>query len=140
MLLKTESLRNRSKSLLILTTTLFIYSGNLFETTYANTDSEPSANNTQINKGDRSDHEVTAGQQSNSKDDIQITRRIRQDVVKDKSLSSNAHNVKIITENGKVTLKGPVRSEQEKEVIEHKAQLVAGVENVQDQLEVVKKY
>jgi osmotically-inducible protein OsmY len=56
--------------------------------------------------------------------------------MKDKSLSTYAHNIKIITRDGKVTLKGPVRSEDEKAAIEAKAATVAGADNVTDQLTV----
>jgi len=56
--------------------------------------------------------------------------------VKDKSLSTYAHNIKIITQDGKVTLKGPVRSEEEKASIESKAVAIAGQNNVTNQLEV----
>ncbi len=68
----------------------------------------------------------TADQQRNSKSDKNITRRIRQSVVADKSLSMYAHNVKIITRHGVVTLKGPVKSEGEKQAIANKAETVVG--------------
>jgi osmotically-inducible protein OsmY len=63
-------------------------------------------------------------------------RSIRKAVVSDESLSTYAHNVKIIAQNGKVTLKGPVRSEEEKRTIEAKATEVAGAGNVVNQLTV----
>lgn len=85
------------------------------------------------------DNSKTADQQGNDKADIQITQKIRQNIIKDKNLSLDAHNVKIITDKGKVVLKGAVHSEREKAAVEHKAQLVAGAENVQNQLEVIKK-
>ena len=75
-----------------------------------------------------------AAQQSNQSSDITITRNIRRAVVKDKSLSTEAHNVTIITRDGKVTLKGRVRSEAEKQTVETAAANVAGQANVDDQL------
>ena len=96
---------------------------------------DPPADNSGKNVRDRSDERVTAGDQSNDKADVQITQAIRQAVVDDKSLSTNAHNVKIITINGIVTLRGPVDSPAEKARIAAKAQQVAGVARVDNQLE-----
>ena len=79
---------------------------------------------------------ITAEQQSNAGTDVEITRKIRQALVKDKSLSTYAHNVKIITESGQVVLKGPVRSQQEKQSVEGKAGRIAGLERVRSELEV----
>lgn len=64
------------------------------------------------------------------------TRDIRRSIVQDKSLSTYAHNVKIISQNGMVTLKGPVRSEEEKAAVESKAAEIAGKDKVTSQLEV----
>ncbi len=89
--------------------------------------------NTKTNKGDQG---VTADQQKENSSDRDITRRIRQALQKDKSLSTYAHNVKIITQNGVVTLKGPVRSEDEKSAIAGKAAEVVGESNVKNQLTV----
>lgn len=75
-----------------------------------------------------------AAQQSNQSSDIAITRNIRRAVVKDKSLSTAAHNVTIITKDGKVTLKGRVKSDAEKQTVETTAASVAGAANVDDQL------
>jgi hyperosmotically inducible periplasmic protein len=75
-----------------------------------------------------------AAQQSNQSSDIAITRDIRRALVKDKSLSVEAHNVTIITKGGKVTLKGRVQSAAEKQTVESAAGNVAGVGNVDDQL------
>ena len=75
-----------------------------------------------------------AAQQSNQSSDIAITRNIRRAVVKDKSLSTAAHNVTIITKDGKVTLKGRVKSDSEKQAVESAAASVAGAGNVDDQL------
>ena len=71
-------------------------------------------------------HSNTAEQQSDATSDRMLTKKIRQSVVADKSLSTYAHNVKIITKDGMVTLKGPVRSEEEKSAVASKAAEVAG--------------
>jgi hyperosmotically inducible protein len=95
--------------------------------------------NTKVNKRDKSKAEPTADQQKESQPDREIARKIRQSIVQDKSLSSYAHNVKIIAENGTVTLKGPVRSDEEKTAVEAKAAEVAGADKVTSQLEVKPK-
>jgi hyperosmotically inducible protein len=66
--------------------------------------------------------------------DREITRKIRAAIVGDKSLSTYAHNIKIITQDGKVTLKGPVRTEKEKADVEAKAAAVAGATNVTSEI------
>ncbi|HEX4168781.1 MAG TPA: BON domain-containing protein [Bryobacteraceae bacterium] len=86
--------------------------------------------NTGVNKRDRSTSQPTADQGKNNSSDREIMRKIRRAVVSDKSLSTYAHNVKIISEHGKVTLKGPVHSEDEKKAIETKAEEIAGAGNV----------
>jgi hyperosmotically inducible protein len=82
--------------------------------------------NTAVNKRDRDRSEPTADQQKSNVLDRDLTKRIRQSIVGDKSLSTYAHNVKVISQNGVVTLKGPVRSEEEKKAIEAKAMDVVG--------------
>jgi hyperosmotically inducible protein len=77
-----------------------------------------------------------ADQQSNSTSDVDLTRKIRQSLTQDKSLSTYAHNVKIITRNGVVELKGPVRSQSEKEAVESKATEIAGASKVKNGLTV----
>ena len=94
------------------------------------------SDNTRVNKRDRSDEQVTADQQKQNSFDIELTRKIRSSISKDKSLSTYAHNVKVITQDGIVTLKGPVRSEEESKVIESKAAEVAGASNVKNQLDI----
>jgi hyperosmotically inducible periplasmic protein len=99
-------------------------------------DSPPSApDNSAVNVRDRAPGAMTAGQQSNAKSDVEITREIRRAVVKDQSLSMLAHNVTIVSANGSVTLRGPVRTEEEKTAIASKAQAIAGAGKVDDQLE-----
>lgn len=92
--------------------------------------------NTKRNARDRQANAKTADQQSNARSDVDVTRQIRRAIVADKALSTNAHNVKIITRAGKVTLKGPVRNEGEKQAVEAKAVEVAGAGNVSNQLSV----
>jgi len=100
-------------------------------------DSAPVApNNTAVNERDRAPDAMTAGEQSNAKSDVALTRKIRRAVVKDDSLSMLAHNVKIVTANGNVTLRGPVNTEAEKVAIASKAKAIAGAGNVDNQLEV----
>jgi hyperosmotically inducible protein len=92
--------------------------------------------NTGRNVRDRGGETKTPGDQSESEADRTITQHIRQALTADDSLSSNAKNVKIITNDGTVTLRGPVKSEKEKSDIEAKAKQVAGVKQVDNQLEV----
>jgi hyperosmotically inducible protein len=87
--------------------------------------SAASADNTTVNKRDRNDTESTADQQGNSKADVELTTNIRRALMADKSLSTNAHNVKIIAEDGNVTLKGPVASNAEKATVERLATKIA---------------
>src|SRR5580704_3514817 len=78
----------------------------------------------------------TADQQKMNPSDRTITQKIRKAIHEDQSLSTYAHNIKIITQDGKVTLRGPVRSEDEKNNLQAKAVAVAGEENVTNQLEI----
>lgn len=97
------------------------------------------ADNTGKNARDASDATVTPFDQSESETDRTMTQRIRQAVVDDDSLSTNAKNIKIITTNGIVTLRGPVDSEAEQLRVLAKAQELAGPKNVKNQLEVHKQ-
>jgi len=100
-------------------------------------DSMPTApNNSAVNVRDRAPDAMTADQQSNTKSDMTTTREIRKAVVKDHSLSMLAHNVKIVSVNWKVTLRGPVNTEKEKVAIASKARAIAGRGNVDNQIEV----
>ena len=93
--------------------------------------------NTKINKSDRDAGQPTADQQKENRSDREMTKQIRQSIMADKSLSSYAHNVKIISQNGTVTLKGPVKSEDEKTSVMSKAVAVAGsADKVTDQITV----
>jgi hyperosmotically inducible protein len=102
-------------------------------------DNTPAADNTKINQRDRNPSEPTADQQKNAAADRATTRKIRQSLIQDKALSTYAHNVKIITRKGMVTLKGPVRSDDEKKTVEAKATEIAGESNVTSNLEVKPK-
>ena len=77
-----------------------------------------------------------ADQQSNSSSDVELTRKIRRALTQDKSLSTYAHNVKIITRDGVVELKGPVQSQSEKDAVELKATDIAGASKVKNELTV----
>src|SRR5271170_4740570 len=105
----------------------------------AGQDTPAQADNTKVNQRDQNANEPTADQQKDNRSDRDITQQIRQSLVKDKTLSTYAHNVKIITQNGQVTLKGPVRSDDEKKTIEEKATEVAGENKVNDDLDVQAK-
>ena len=86
----------------------------------------PPADNTKTNQRDRNANEATADQQKENTSDRDITQQVRKAIMADKSLSTYAHNVKVITQNGMVTLKGPVRSEEEKKAIEAKGRRGGG--------------
>ena len=88
------------------------------------------------NERDRNDATKTAGDQSESEADRTISQNIRKAITSDDSVSTNGKNVKIITVDGVVTLRGPVKSEAEKTNIVAKAQQIAGVKNVENQLEI----
>jgi hyperosmotically inducible periplasmic protein len=92
--------------------------------------------NTKINKRDRAKGAATADQQKENAGDRDLAQKIRQSIVKDKSLSTYAHNVKVIAQGGNVTLKGPVRSDEEKRTIEMMANEIAGSGHVTNQLTV----
>jgi osmotically-inducible protein OsmY len=105
---------------------------------------DPSAqaapDNTAKNQRDRNKAELTADQQKENKTDRELARQIRQSLVKDKSLSTYAHNIKVIAQNGEVTLKGPVKSAEEKQAIEAKAAEVAGgPDKIKSEIEVTGK-
>ncbi|MHB8381093.1 MAG: BON domain-containing protein [Candidatus Binataceae bacterium] len=122
-----------NKRVMIITMSLFLCGA------YANAFAQSSTtnpDNTGVNVGDRSNSAITADSQSNSKSDVKLTARIRRAVMRDKALSMMAHNVKIVTMNGQVTLVGPVKTEAEKETIASKAETIAGAGKVDNQLQV----
>ena len=94
------------------------------------------ADNTKANAGDRAQGAVTADQQKENPTDRALTQKIRQALVHDKTLSTYAHNVKIVSQDGHVTLKGPVRSDEEVKSVEAAATKVAGAGHVSNELTV----
>jgi hyperosmotically inducible periplasmic protein len=124
----------------ILASLLMIYSSQGQQATPSPKDSTGSdsteADNTRRNSSEQNKNTETAEKQSNNKDDLALTQKVRQAVMKDGSLSMNAKNVKIIAQDGKITLKGPVNSQQEKDTIGTEAGEIAGKDNVDNQLEV----
>ena len=92
--------------------------------------------NAATNERDRSGETKTSGDQSNSSADLKITQAIRQALMKDRELSTTAKNIKVITANGQVTLRGPVKSAQEKAKIDQIAKSAAGGAQIDDQLDV----
>lgn len=100
------------------------------------TQDPPAADDTGVNKRDRKDGEPTADNSKNNKTDLDLTAQIRRAVVADKGLSVTAHNVKIIAQDGIVTLKGPVNSAAERASVEQKAVEVAGRTKVKNELEI----
>ena len=99
----------------------------------------PAADNTKVNQRDRNRSEPTADNQKEDPADRQLVQQIRRAIVKDKSLSTNARNIKVIAQNGMVTLKGPVDSENEKQTVEAKAAQVAGADKVSSEIQVRSK-
>ncbi len=93
-------------------------------------------NNTASNVRDRNDQTLTPLDQGSSTTDVEITTKIRKSILEDKNMSVNAQNVKIITINGKVTMRGPVNTADEKRLINEIAEQVAQPKNVDNQLEV----
>lgn len=120
----------------LLTAMFLLSSFGLLWAQQQNDTSQVPADNTKVNQRDRNSSEPTADQQKENSTDRQLTQQIRRALVKDKSLSTSAHNVKIITQNGSVTLKGPVKSEEEKQAIESKATEIAGAGKVNSELQV----
>ena len=103
---------------------------------FGQTDANQPPDNTAINQRDRGHEHLTPIDQSNKPSDLKITREIRRALIRDKQLSTDAKNVKIITIDGAVTLRGPVKTDQEKADIGAKAAQLAGDSNVHNDLEV----
>jgi osmotically-inducible protein OsmY len=101
--------------------------------------SDKSADNTGKNERDRSGSTQTSGDQGGSEADRRVTQQIRKNIVDDAKLSMTAKNVKIITQDGAVTLRGPVKNNAEKAEIAAIAQKVNGVKRVDNQLEIAGK-
>jgi hyperosmotically inducible periplasmic protein len=97
---------------------------------------ETNPDNTATNQRDRSGETQTSGDQSNNSADLKTTQAIRQALMKDSDLSMTAKNIKIITANGHVTLRGPVNNAQEKSKIDQLARSAAGGAQIDNQLDV----
>jgi osmotically-inducible protein OsmY len=121
-----------NKNVLILTLSILLCGA--YSSARAQTAAAP--DNSGINVRDRSNDAMTAGEQSGDKGDLQLTAQIRRAIVKDDSLSMMAHNVKIISTNGAVILRGPVKSDEEKAAVASKAEAIAGADKVDNRLEV----
>ncbi len=100
--------------------------------------SDAKRDNTAVNA--RDEKALTADEQAYGSDkDVEITRKIRQGIVDHKEFSTYAKNVKIVTLGGKVFLRGPVKSEEEKAQVSAHAAKIAGAQNVKNELEIVRK-
>ena len=125
---------------LIVSTAVFVFA--LQTSVFAQTPKSQTQapDNTKVNQRDRNGGTPTADhQQKASRSDVEITREIRRSIAQDKGLSTYAKNVKVVTKSGNVTLRGPVRSEEEKKSIATKAEDVAGSGHVKNELEVAVK-
>ena len=100
---------------------------------------KPAPDNTKTNQRDRAEGKLTADEQKMNAADRALTQKIRKSVMADKSLSTYAHNVKIISQDGMVTLRGPVRTSMEKDSVAGKAMSIAGKDKVANELEVSPK-
>ena len=103
---------------------------------FATDNEKAKPDNTSTNERDRSGETKTSGDQSNSSADLKITQAIRRALMKDGELSTTAKNIKVITANGQVTLRGPVKTAQEKAKIDQIAKSAAGGAQIDDQLDV----
>jgi osmotically-inducible protein OsmY len=99
-------------------------------------DEKAKSDNTATNERDRSGETKTSGDQSNSSADLKTTQAIRQALMKDGDLSTTAKNIKVITANGHVTLRGPVKTAEEKAKIDQLAKSAAGGAEIDNQLDV----
>ena len=116
----------------------FIFTGALAVSAgvaFAQTPQTP-PDNTKVNTRDRAKGAVTADQQKENAGDRELTQKIRKSLMADKSLSTYAHNVKVVAQGGQVTLKGPVRTEEEKRNVEAKAVEVAGAGHVVNEISI----
>lgn len=119
----------------LLLTTMTAYAANDSVSDRASAAEQVKPNNTEVNKRDRDERTLTPMDQSNSKADIDITQAIRKGIIK-QDLSTNAKNIKVITQAGEVTLRGPVNSKAELQKIVKLAKAVPGIKTLNNQLEV----
>jgi hyperosmotically inducible periplasmic protein len=129
---RSTSMNLKKTTWAFLLTTSLLSAGALFA-------QQSAPDNTTVNQRDRNGTEPTADQQKDNRSDRDITQQIRRAIMQDKSLSTYAHNVKVITQGGQVTLKGPVRSNEEKHAVEAKAAEIAGESRVTSELDVKAK-
>jgi hyperosmotically inducible protein len=92
--------------------------------------------NTATNQRDRSGETKTSGDQSNNSSDLKMTQAIRRALMKERQLSTTAKNIKVVTANGQVTLRGPVKTAQEKAKVDQIARSAAGGAQIDNQLDV----
>jgi osmotically-inducible protein OsmY len=123
-------LRFRNVAGIVIAGSLLCAAGNL----KAQQEKPTAPDNTRVNGQERSKAEPSADQAKDNPSDREIMQKIRKAVTDDPALSTYAHNVKVIAQHGKVTVRGPVRSQEEKESVEQKAAQVAGAENVTSEL------
>lgn len=103
-------------------------------------DAPKKPDNSAVNKRDRDPGAVTADQQKMNAADQKLTAQIRKSIMADKALSTYAHNIKIISQDGVVTLKGPVRSDDEvKSILAKATEVAGGSDKVMNQMEVAPK-
>jgi hyperosmotically inducible periplasmic protein len=122
----------RSKASLLILTFLSAVTLSAFAADQENTNPD----NTAVNQRDRSGQTQTSGDQSNNSADLKTTQAVRQALMKDDQLSMTAKNIKIITANGQVTLRGPVKTAQEKAKVDQIARSAAGGAQIVNQLDV----
>ena len=103
---------------------------------FATDNEKAKPDNTATNERDRSGETKTSGDQSNNSADLKITQAIRRALMKDRELSTTAKNIKVVTANGQVTLRGPVKTAQEKAKVDQIARSAAGGAQIDDQLDV----
>jgi hyperosmotically inducible periplasmic protein len=127
---------------MILSTSLLVsalIASGLAGSAFAQATQNIAADNSAQNQRDRNHQNLTPLDQSNKPADLEMTRNIRRALVKDDQLSTEAKNIKIITVNGAVTLRGPVKTDQEKAAVMEKAAQVAGDTNIHGQLQVARQ-
>jgi len=107
-----------------------------YEMAQAQSSTPVAPDNSGVNVRDRNPAAITAGEQPESKSDIALTRRIRKAIMADTALSLTAQNIKVISSGGSVTLRGPVKTAEEKAAIGKKAAAIAGADKVDNQLEI----
>jgi hyperosmotically inducible periplasmic protein len=131
-----EIKRSRIRPLLLTLALLATPAVSLAQTAAEGNPAAAAPDNTGVNARDRDSNAVTPFSQSNKRSDVETTRRIRRSLMRDKTLSTTAKNVKVVTVDGRVILRGPVKSEQEKIAIADKAQHIVGAGKVDNQLEI----